>query len=455
MFRGPNGAGIAPGAHPPARLGPEENVAWSVPVPASPSSPAVWGERLFLTTFAEGKLEVRAFDTRDGHVLWATAVPSGSLEEFHLTEGSPAASTPATDGRRVVSYFGSFGLVCHDLDGKEQWRLPLPKATTAGNFGSGTSPLIVGNRVILNRDLAVGSSILGVDLTSGKTLWETPRTESPTSYGTPIVREQGGTTEIIMAGSIFMKGYDPATGAERWRFRGLPSYTCTTPVLGDGLIFFAGWSPGKADAPMPTWAGVAERMDKNHDGVVSPDEFTDGPAWFKAQDIDGDGLLEQSDWDQIIGLMKRGENVLVAVRPGGSGDVSETHAVWKYTRGLPYVPSPLHYDGRIYLVRDGGMATSLDAKTGAPIYAQERLKNAAGSYYASPVAADGRLYFLSLEGKLTIVKAGGDAPEILHQADFKEKTAATPALAGKRLFLRTPTRLIAFAERDVAGTSAP
>ncbi len=450
MFRGPNASGIAPQARPPARLGPEENLLWSTPVPNSPSSPCVWGDRIFLTTFADGRLETRAYDGRDGRQLWSAVAPAAGLEEFHQTEGSPAASTPATDGRHVVSYFGSFGLLCHDPEGRELWRHPLPRAQTAGNFGSGTSPLIVGERVILNRDLAPSSSTLGLDLRTGKLLWETPRAEVVTSYGTPIVREQDGTVEIVMAGSLVMRGYDPVTGAERWKFRGLPSYTCTTPVLGDGLIFFAGWSPGKADSPFPTWASTAERQDRNRDGVITPDEFTDGPAWFKAQDLDGNGKLEQHDWETILGLMKRGENVLVAVRPGGSGDITDSHAAWKYTRGLPYVPCPLHYDGRIYLIRDGGMLTSLDARTGAPIYAQERLKNAGGSYYASPVAADGRLYLLSLDGKLSVVRAGGQAPEILHQADFREKTAATPALAGNRLYLRTPTRLLAFGQRDVA-----
>src|SRR6185503_17465339 len=120
------------------------------------------------------------------------------------------------------------------------------------------------------------------------------------------------------------------------------------------------------------------------------------------------------------GMMKRGENVLLAVKPGGSGDVTETHVAWKFERGLPYVPSPLFYDGRIYLVKDGGMISSFDAKTGKEFYVQERL-NALGSYYSSPVAADGRIYLASLPGKLTIVKAGGDKPEILHQADFKER----------------------------------
>ena len=134
---------------------------------------------------------------------------------------------------------------------------------------------------------------------------------------------------------------------------------------------------------------------------------------------------------------------MIAVKPGGRGDFSATHVAWKYGRGLPYVPSPLFYDGRIYLVRDGGMVSSFDAETGKPFYAQERL-GAIGSYYSSPVAADGRIYIASLPGKLTVVKAGGEKPEILHQADFGERIFATPVLVEDKLYLRTATKLWAF-----------
>jgi outer membrane protein assembly factor BamB len=141
--------------------------------------------------------------------------------------------------------------------------------------------------------------------------------------------------------------------------------------------------------------------------------------------------------------MASGENVLVAVRPGGKGELGESQILWKQTRGLPYVPSPLHYRGHVYLVKDGGMVSCFDAKTGAVAYQQERL-NALGNYYASPVAADGRIIVASLDGKVTVFAAGGDAPKILHQADFKERIAATPALAGNNVYIRTPTTLYAF-----------
>jgi outer membrane protein assembly factor BamB len=137
--------------------------------------------------------------------------------------------------------------------------------------------------------------------------------------------------------------------------------------------------------------------------------------------------------------------VLVAVKPGGHGKLSADNVAWKQTSGLPYVSSPLFYRGRVYLVRDGGMVSSFDAKTGAPYYQKERL-DADGNYYASPVAADGRIYFVSLKGRVSVVAAGGDKPEILRQADFHERICATPALVGKTLYLRTASALFAFGQ---------
>jgi outer membrane protein assembly factor BamB len=444
-FRGPNSSGLSPAAKPPTHPSPTAGVQWQINVPWSPSSPTVTVDRIFLTTFADGKLETRAYALRDGKLLWSRVAPAEKLEEYHLTEGSPAAASPVTDGRHVVAYFGSFGLVAYDVEGKELWQHRFPVARTAGNFGSGTSPLLLEDRVILNRDLLGGSSVVAVDLQSGRTLWETPRPDSPTSYGTPILWEHDGIREIVIAGSLSLKAYDPQTGAERWVVRGLPSFSCTTPVVGDGLLFFAGWAPGKADSPWPSWESTAERQDKNGDGKISVDEFESGPVWFKAQDLDGDGWLTREDWNQMGSLMKKGENVLLAIRPGGRGDVTDTHVAWRATKGLPYVPCPLYYDGRVYLVKDGGMVSSFDARTGEPAYSQERLP-AQGSYYASPIAADGRLYFSSLEGKMTVVKVGGTKPEILHEANFGEHIAGTPALVGDRMVVRTQSKLMLLAE---------
>jgi outer membrane protein assembly factor BamB len=444
-FRGPNSSGVSDSGRPPLKIGPKEKATWKTDLPWSPSSVCVWNDRIFLTTFHQDRLETRCYSGKNGQLLWTQSAPSGKLEEYHASEGSPAASTPATDGQRVVVYFGSYGLICYDFKGRELWKYPLPAAVTDGNFGSGTSPIIIDDRVVVNRDQAKakGSSLLAIGLRDGRLLWETPRVDSHTSYGTPILWKQKSGSELVVPGSLVLKAYDLKSGQERWSVRGLPSFVCTTPAVGEGLLFFAGWAPGKNDAPLPRWEGVVEKQDKNHDGYISVEEFDGGPAWFKAQDIDGNGKLEKSDWDAMGNLMKSGENVLLAIQPNGRGDITTTHVKWKQERGLPYVASPLYYDGRVYLVKDGGMFSSFEASTGRPIYQQERL-NALGNYYASPVAAGGRIYVCSLDGKVTVVKAGGDKPEILHQADFGERIAGTPAIVGNRLYLRTQTKLYAF-----------
>jgi len=444
QFRGPNASGVSTEAKPPIKFSLTNSVLWRVHLPWSPSSPCVWQQRLFLSTFENGTLQTRCYQRNDGRLLWTRGLNPEKLEMFHDTEGSPAAATPATDGRHVVSYFGSFGVICYDFDGKELWRHPLPLALSGGSFGSGTSPVILGNRVVLNRDQDQGSSLLALDLDSGKTVWDTVRPDASGSFGTPILWNNNGTEEVVMPGSVRLKGYSLTTGAERWTFEGVTAFACTTPVVGDGLLFFAAWSPGKADSPWKSWEAFRTQHDKNGDGEVTLDELDKQSRDFvRAFDANHDGKITQADWDTRQAQSAKAENILVAIKPGGLGDLSRTHLAWSATRGLPYVPSPLFYQGRLYLVRDGGMISSFDARTGKAFYLQERLE-ALGGYYASPVAADGRIYLASLAGKVTVIKSGGDKPEILHQTDFAERICATPALAGSNLYVRAGTNLWAF-----------
>jgi outer membrane protein assembly factor BamB len=447
QFRGPNGSGVSETARPPTVFAPGTNQLWKVSVPSGASSPCVWGDRIFLTGFADGKLLTLCYARTDGKLLWQKAAPADQLEEFHSTEGSPAASTCATDGKTVVSYFGSCGLIAYDFDGKELWQHKLPVAETASGFGTGGSPVLIGGRVIVPRETPGAGSLLAVDLKTGRKAWETARPDVGPGFGTPIAWRNGQADEIVMPGSLKLKGYEAKTGKEAWSLGGVPSFTCTTPVAGEGMLFFAGWSPGKSDGPAPNWDGLSPNFDKNKDNVVTKDEVagSEMESFFRALDTNRDGKWTREDFDILKEMMSKGENVLVAVKPGAHGEVSEGGVAWKQTRGLPYVPSPLYYQGAIYLVKDGGLASCYDAKTGAVRYQQERL-NAIGNYYASPIGADGRLYVASLNGKITVFKAGGTSPEILHQADFKERIAATPAPVSKALYVRTPTALYAFAE---------
>jgi outer membrane protein assembly factor BamB len=448
-FRGLNSSGVAADAKPPIDISPTNSVLWKAQVPWSPSSPCIWGDQIFLTTFSDGELQTRCYDRQNGALAWSRGVKPDKLESFHSTESSPAVPTPATDGRRLVSYFGSFGLICYDLQGNELWRHPLPLGLSAGGYGTASSPLIAGNLVVINRDQNEGSFLLAVDARTGQTAWETPRLGAHGSFGTPILWRNNGLDEVITPGSLCLKGYALKSGVEDWMVQGTTSFACTTPVVGDGLLYFAAWSNGKADSPWPSWEQFLEKFDKKKEGLVNLDNLDPVTrSYMRGLDLNRDGKIDKAEWDEIQANAAKGENLLVAVNPGGHGDITQSHVAWKFTRGLPYVSSPLFYDGRIYLIKTGGMLSSVDAKTGQPYYTQERL-DAPGDYYSSPVAGGGRIYVASLNGKLTVVKAGGDKPEILHQAEFGERILASPALVGDNLYLRTQSTLYAFGPQAV------
>src|SRR6185503_209552 len=186
QFRGPNGSGVAADQKPITDFGPSSNVLWKVSIDSGASSPCIWGDRIFLTTFANDKVQTVCLNRRNGKVLWQKPVPADKLELFHKQDGSPAASTPATDGKRVYVYFGSFGALAYDLDGNEQWKAPLPVAQTFGGFGTGTSPVLAGDVVVINRDQVFDSHVLALDRQTGKTKWKSERGQSY-SWSSPIV----------------------------------------------------------------------------------------------------------------------------------------------------------------------------------------------------------------------------------------------------------------------------
>ncbi len=442
-FRGPEGAGVADGEKPPTEFGPDKNVLWQVATPSGPSSPCIWKDRIFLTAFDGGKLWTLCLDRTNGKELWRRDAGAEKIEAFMPSQGSPAAATPTTDGERVIVYFGSCGLIAYDFAGKELWRHTLPCAETNNDFGSGTSPILADGLVVLVRDLKVDSTVIALDAATGKPAWKTPRPGVSTGYSTPIIWEHDGRKELIVSGGLAMKSYDLKTGTERWLMRDLAAVNCTSPVVGDGLLYFAGWSPAGEDAPMPAFADLL-KADTDGDGKLSRAEAqqTFLKDFFSAQDTDKDGFLTTAEWDAQINYLKRGKNRLIAVKPGGSGDITATHVVWEKSKGLPYVPSPLLYHGALFLVKDGGLASSYDATTGAPQYEQQRL-DIPGPCYASPVAADGHIYLVNLDGKAATLAAGAK-PDVLWRADFKERIAATPAIADDTLYIRTDSKLFAF-----------
>lgn len=451
QFRGPGGSGVADTQKPPVEFGPDKNVKWKVKVPPGFSSPIVAGENLVLTAFENGKLYTIAYRRADGAEAWRAEAPAATIEPYHKTEGSPAASTPATDGERIVSYFGSCGLVCYDLAGKELWKFELPPPNLPGNFGSGVSPVIADGTVVLVRDEASGSKILAVDVATGSRKWEKPR-QSPVSYCTPAVWDTPAGRQVVAAGHGRMVGYDLKTGDEKWSVTGMPSGCCASPVVADGALLFAGWSPGGPDdkeSQMPPFDAMLQKMDKDGDGAISRAEGgKEFEGFFDALDTNKDGKITRDEYNTLLKFMAEGKNSVFAVKAGGTGDVTTTHVLWKKTKGMPYVASAIAYRGQYVMVKDGGMVTAYDAKTGKEIYVQERAVSA-GRYYASPVAANGHIYFTCLDdGTVTVLKAGADEPEVVAKnPKLGERVAATPAIADDTLYIRTAGHLYAFAAK--------
>jgi outer membrane protein assembly factor BamB len=449
QFRGPGGSGIATGQKPPVQFGPDKNVKWKVPVPSGLSSPIVAGDKLVITALEDGKLFTIAYQRATGKEVWRAQAPAKKLEAHHKTESSPATSTSATDGKRIVSYFGSCGLFCYDLEGKELWRFELPTAVTLGNFGSGVSPIIADNTVILQRDVTNDSKILALDLTTGKPRWEKKRL-SPISYGTPVIWDTPAGKQVVAPGHGQLIGYDLKTGVERWSVAGMPSGCCSSPVAADGMLYFAGWSPGQdKDFKMPSFDDLLKQAGEEKLGYLTKEgsEKTMIKGFFEHQDANMDGKLTRDEWDAMLQFLSQGKNSAFAVKAGGAGDVSKSHVLWKKTKGLPYVTSALVYGGQLVMVKDGGIVTAYDAKTGNEIYMERAIDD--GKYYASPVAANGHIYFTSLDdGVVTVLNAGTSKPEVVAtNPKLGERVAATPAIADDTIYLRTAGHLYAFAEK--------
>lgn len=423
-------------------------MAWKLAAPGGNSSPVIRDGRLFLTAFADGKLLTLAFDAESGRELWRQTIAAAAVEEVHPSLGNPASATPVADEQRLYVHFGSVGMVAYSLEGRELWRRPMKLPQT--EYGASSSPVLAGKNVIQLLDQDGDSHLVALDRTTGAVAWRVERPEMRRGFGTPIVWTHDGLTDLVVPGTIWLQGLDPATGVERWRVSGLARITCTSPVVGDGLLFAASWTTGgdhnAQHLTMPRFDEVLPEHDRDQDGRLTFDELPPGPAKQRFKHLDGNRnqIVERTEWETMADIFARVENQAFAVKPDASGKLSDATVQWRFKKGLPYVASPVFYRGRLYLVKNGGMFTCLDPQSGRPLYQEERL-DALGDYYASPVAADGRLYVTSQRGVLTVVKAG-DAFEKLAQTDLGEVVQASPAVVGDTLFIRTAGHLYAFRE---------
>ena len=446
QFRGPGGLGIAEAGDPPIHFGPGENVAWKVALPSGNSSPCIWGDRIFLTTFDQSKLETVCLRRADGTLLWRRPAPCETFEPTHKL-GNPATPTPTTDGQLVYVYFGSFGLLAYDFDGKEQWRHPITAPVV--EFGTSASPVLAGGTLILACDQDEGSFLLAIDARTGKQLWRKDRGEFRRSFATPLVWQHGGAEELIVPGSIWLKSYRIKDGAELWTYSGTSRVACSSPVASEDLLFSASWNVGGDEdsrVSMPPFEEFMQSIGKDPGTLLTRDDIPAGPVRdrFSQMDLNKNGQVTREEWEGMRSMFARAGNAVLAIRPGGHADITDSHLAWKSTRSLPYVSSPLFYQGRLYTVKNGGLMSCYDAATGTVLYQDERL-NAPGEYYASAVAAHDRIYLASQNG-VVLVLAAGDTLKILARAELGEKVMATPAIIGDTLYVRTAGNLYAFRE---------
>lgn len=444
-FRGPNGSGVSSAVNVPTDFGSGRNLLWRLPLPPGHSSPILYGDRIYLTGFRGDALVTIAIDRAAGRIVWERLAPEVKTKLVDK-RNNPASPSPAVDADGIYVFFPDYGLLAYDASGRERWRMPLGPFTNI--YGMGASPVIVGDLVVLACDQSVGSYLMAVEKRTGRVRWKTERPEARSGHSTPIVwRGPDGRDQVLVPGSFLLTAYDAATGEKRWWVGGLSFEMKSTPVIGAGTIYVNGYGapvndPG-SKISVPPAVEVWKSADADGNGVLGRNEFPRfTPAfWFDVADLDVNGSLSQDEWAYYRAALDS-ENGMLAIRLGGDGDMTDTAIRWKYQRSVPQLPSPLLYRGVLYMVNDNGIVTTLDPESGAVIR-QGRLAGAPGAVFASPVAADGHVFFTTEAGAVVVVAPDG-AITVRRVNDLAEDTYATPALADGRLYVRTTQALYAF-----------
>ena len=385
-FRGPTAQGIVTEGALPTEWSDAKNVAWKQPLPGKGwSSPVTAAGRIYLTTAAppamdakDGSLSLQALclDGQTGSIRWAKEVfrEEASAPKPH-SKNSHASPTPLVHGDRLYVHFGHMGTACLDLDGNVLWRNnDLHYAPVHGNGGT---PVLVDGALIFSCDGSDKRFVVALDAGDGRVLWKKDRTEHPQkgfSFGTPLVITVAGRTQVVSQGSNVVAAYDPKTGDEIWRVRYEGYSVVPRPVYGNGLLYLS-------------------------TGFDSPK--------------------------------------LLAIRPDGRGDVTDTHIAWTWNKNAPNSPSPLLLDDELYVVSDGGILTCLDAREGT----ERWHAHIGGHYSASPIAADGKVYCLSEEGLGVVVKADKDKFQLIAKNPLNEQTLASYGVLDGDLLIRTETSL--------------
>ena len=395
QWRGPFFNGMARGDAPTV-WSDTSNVKWKAQIPGrGHSTPAIWGDRIFVTTaiptgtgagpLVEHRFDVLALDRKTGKIVWQrTAKVATPHEGYHRAYGSFASNSPATDGKYVYASFGSRGIYAYDFNGKLIWEKDLNvqmKMRLA--FGEGSAPLLLGDRLFLVFDHEAESFIVALDKRNGKELWRAARDER-SSWSTPLAIDHGGRTEIVVSATKKVRSYDPETGKVLWESAGLGTNAIPVPVYQNGMVYvMSGYRDPK----------------------------------------------------------------LMAIKLGKQGDLTGSDAiVWSHTRGLSYTASPVLYDNKLYVVTDNGMLSVFNATTGEPYYAQTRLPKSY-NLKASPVGANGKLYLATEDGDVVVLKMGEKLEVIATNHLTDQIFIATPVIAAGELFLRGQNTLFCISQK--------
>jgi outer membrane protein assembly factor BamB len=442
QFRGPNGSGVDSSTGYPVEFSPEKNVAWKQAIPFGQSSPVVVDGLVYLTAGAGAKRLTLCLDATTGRELWRREIEIAKPDQIYRANDS-ASPTPAADAAGVVVFFPEFGLAAYTPDGKPSWSHPL--GPFQNFYGMAGSPIIAGDLVVLVCDQQSGSFIVALDRRTGTQRWRTQRTGAPIAWTTPIVfRPAGGPDQIVVLGTARLDSYYASTGELRWWMPIGSMGALGTPLASGDTVLIS--TLGATEPWVPSFGAMLQKYDTNKDGRLSEAEFSGDPelgGHFGWIDTDNDKIIHTGEWEAAR-MMGIGEFGAIAVRPGAEeGRLSSESVLWRYKKNVPYVPSPLLYRDVLYLVRNGGIITSLNPASGSA-HRQARNPGALGTYYASPVAADGKVYSASAEGKISVLRAAAEW-EVLAVNDLDEEIHATPALSRGRIYVRTRGFLYCFA----------
>ena len=361
---------------------------------------------MYLTASDGDRLMTICLDASSGRETWRREISRPRrTEAYHANDA--ASPTPAADANGVVVFFADFGLAAYSPDGTERWRAPL--GPFKNFYGMAGSPILADGLAIIVCDQQGGSFIAAFDGQTGRQRWKVSRPAAPIGWATPIVfrPSDSGPAQLIVLGSLGLDGYALGTGESRWSMPLGSGGSMGVPVVHGDVVFVS--TLGSSDPLLPAFDATLATYDRDKDGRLSRDEFKGDKELgehFGWIDLDSDGIVTASEWNTTRMLGVGLEFGAIALRPAAlHGRVDPASVIWRTRKNLPYIPAPLLYGDVLYLVKTGGIITSLDPATGK-LLKEGRSREALGEYYASPVAADGKIYLANVDGKITVLKAG-------------------------------------------------